>query len=227
MSLLRSFLSIAMNARTVGAGDETVVLAQGYGGKQPAWDNIVARLAQNYKVVLVDWSLFGAMNLKSTVFIGHSMSGMIGCIASIKRPELCRRLELVGASPRYINSSLDSNYLHCTSFMASFLIGADDPFAQEKYQKSLLKMNPETAISVAEVFFLSDYRDILEKAETPCTIIQTTTDPVVPGSVADFMQKKIKANRTVKIIETFGHMPHFIAHLQLPEILSRVLGFNL
>ncbi|XAR66970.1 hypothetical protein NMG60_11013371 [Bertholletia excelsa] len=272
MALLQKPLSTAMNARTVGSGDETVVLAHGYGGDQSAWDNIVPRLSQNYKVVLFDWSFSGAikhpdffdpakyssfdafaldlislleeMNLKSTVFIGHSMSGMIGCVASIKRPELFKRLVLVGSSPRFINSgdyqggfevsdieqifsNIETNFLPWTSSFAAFLTGVNDRLAIERYQNSLQKVSPEAALSVAKLVFLSDLRDMLDKVVTPCTIIQTATDPAVPGSVADFMHKKIKAKSTVEKIDTVGHLPHFTAHLQLLEVLERALGSDL
>ena len=45
-------------------------------------------------------SLIDEMNIKSCVFVGHSMSAMIGCIASIKRPHLFKKLVLIGASPK-------------------------------------------------------------------------------------------------------------------------------
>ncbi|CAN1331270.1 Strigolactone esterase D14 [Linum perenne] len=107
---------------------ETIVLAHGFGGDQSAWDDIIPVLTQHYQVVSFDWCFSGAikdpnfydhdkyssydsfaddliclieeMGLHSVVFLGHSMSGMIGCIASIKRPQLFKRLVLVGASPR-------------------------------------------------------------------------------------------------------------------------------
>lgn len=126
--MLEKGLSAAMNARIIGSGSEAIILAHGYGGDQSLWDKILPCLAKNYQVLVFDWAFSGAvedpnlfepikyssydafaddlislideMNLKSSVFVGHSMSGMIGCIASIKRPDLFKRLILVGASPR-------------------------------------------------------------------------------------------------------------------------------
>jgi pimeloyl-ACP methyl ester carboxylesterase len=40
------------------------------------------------------------LELKGAVYVGHSMAGMIGCIASVGRPDLFSHLVLVGASPR-------------------------------------------------------------------------------------------------------------------------------
>lgn len=119
-----------MNARILGSGKETIILAHGYGGDHSVWDKVISSLAQTYQVLVFDWSFSGAvkdldlfdavkyssydafaddiialleeMSLKSSVFVGHSMSGMIGCFASVKRPDLFSRLVLVSSSPRYI-----------------------------------------------------------------------------------------------------------------------------
>lgn len=116
-----------MNGKMVGSGKETIILAHGYGGDQSVWDKILPKLCESYKIVLFDWSFSGAvlkghfdvekyssyeafaddlialadeMKLESSIFVGHSMSGIIGCIASIKRPTLFKRLILVSSSPR-------------------------------------------------------------------------------------------------------------------------------
>jgi pimeloyl-ACP methyl ester carboxylesterase len=128
MVLLDKGLSTAMNTKIVGSGKEVIVLAHGFGTDQSVWDKILPYLDKHFKVVVFDWSFSGAvedhslfnplkyssydafandlialldeLNLQSLVFVGHSMSGMIGCIASIKRPELFKQLILIGASPR-------------------------------------------------------------------------------------------------------------------------------
>jgi pimeloyl-ACP methyl ester carboxylesterase len=128
MVVLEQGLSTAMNTKIIGSGSEVIVLAHGFGGDQSVWEKIVPQLSQHYRVLVFDWTFSGAvkdpnlfdpvkyssydafasdlialvdeMNLQSLVFVGHSMSGMIGCIASIKRPELFKRLILIGASPR-------------------------------------------------------------------------------------------------------------------------------
>ncbi|CAL5360610.1 unnamed protein product [Camellia sinensis] len=272
MVMVETGLSKSMNARTIGSGDETVVLAHGYGGDQSMWDKIVPYLARQYRVVVFDWSFSGAvndpnlfdpvkystfdafsddlislleeMNLKSSVFVGHSMSGMIGCIASIKRPELFKRLILVAASPRYINlkdyeggfessdveqllSSIESNFHQWASSFASRVVDPNDPTTVDKFKNSLQRMSPEAALSTAKLIFHSDQRDMLEKVTIPCTIIQTTHDLAVPISIGYFMQKKIKAKSTVEIIDTNGHFPQLTAHLQFLEVMGGVLGFEL
>lgn len=122
-------LSKAMNATIMGSGDETIVLGHGFGTDQSLWDKVIPSISDKYKVVLFDWCFSGAikdpdffdgakhtsyeafaqdlvglmeeLKLESCTYMGHSMACMIGCIASTKRPQLFKKLVLVGASPRY------------------------------------------------------------------------------------------------------------------------------
>ncbi|XP_052198624.1 probable strigolactone esterase DAD2 [Diospyros lotus] len=257
-----------------GAG-ETIVLVHGFGADQSVWDKILPDLAQRHRVVLFDWSFSGAvkdpslfdpakyssydafaddlislmeeMNLhrSSSVFVGHSMSAMIGCIASIKRPELFKRLILIGASPRYINSedyeggfdstevdkflsSIETNFLEWASGFASLIVNSpDDPLSVAKYRDCLQSMSPEAALAVAGVVFRCDHRDMLENVVVPCTIITMPDDAAVPDSVAGYLQNKIKAESTVEIIETPGHFPMLTAPLRLLEVLAGALASDL
>uniref|UniRef100_A0A2N9H195 AB hydrolase-1 domain-containing protein n=1 Tax=Fagus sylvatica TaxID=28930 RepID=A0A2N9H195_FAGSY len=272
MVVLEQGLSTAMNTKIIGSGSEVIVLAHGFGGDQSVWEKIVPQLSQHYRVLVFDWTFSGAvkdpnlfdpvkyssydafasdlialvdeMNLQSLVFVGHSMSGMIGCIASIKRPELFKRLILIGASPRYINvddyeggfeksdieqiiSNVESNYQNWASAFASLVVDNKDPLSVDKFSKCLRRMRSEVALPLAKTVFYSDERDTLDEVMIPCTIIQTTNDIVVPKSVALYMQNKIKGKSTVEIIDTDGHLPQLTAHLQLLHVLGSVLGFDL
>lgn len=133
MVVLEKGLSGALNAKVTGSGNEAIILAHGFGGDQSVWDKLLPYLAKHCRVLVFDWSFSGAvkdpnlydpvkyssydafandlislieeLNLESSVFVGHSMSGIIGCIASIKRPDLFKSLVLIGASPRYFTTS--------------------------------------------------------------------------------------------------------------------------
>ncbi|KAJ0780640.1 putative alpha/beta hydrolase-1 [Helianthus annuus] len=265
-------LSTAMNARIIGSGKETMVLAHGFGGDQSLWGKILPALTQTYQVVVFDWSFSGAikepnnlydpaiyssydafsddlislmeeLNLYSTVFVGHSMSGMIGCIASIKKPHLFKNLILVGASPRYLNSecyeggfdmkdleqlfsSIESTYYEWASFFPSVVIDKNDLESVKMFQESLKRMKPEIGLSLAKTVFLSDYRGILEKVVIPCTIVQTTKDLVVPLSVVEYMKRMIKGDIAVEMIDTVGHFPQLTSPLQFLEIFDRLENTN-
>lgn len=255
-----------MNVKMVGHGSQTVVLAHGYGGSQALWDDVVPGLSEKYRVLVFDWrfddgvmeyvngdsgcyyddladevvSLLERMGLKGVVFVGHSMSGMIGCIASAKKPELFSRLVLVGASPRYLNaenyegglqetdienmlSTMKISYLTWVEDFTKLVVGNNHLNSIEKFRKDLKKMKPEVALSLAKIIFSSDCRDMLDKVEVPCTIVQTTNDPVVPSDIGNYMQRKIKGATTVKIIEMDGHFPQLIEPMKLICVIEQAI----
>lgn len=117
----------AHNVRVIGNGSQVLVLGHGFGSDQSVWQFMLPYFVNDYKVVLFD--LMGAgstksqnfsfaryatlhayaddllmildeMEIESCVFVGHSMSGMIACIASIERPQVFQKLVLLSASPR-------------------------------------------------------------------------------------------------------------------------------
>ncbi|CAL1359428.1 unnamed protein product [Linum trigynum] len=272
--VMQTSLRESMNARSIGSPNcgETMVLAHGYGADQSAWDDVLPGLAAHYRVVVFDWSFSGAvkdpnffdpdryatyegfasdlvglideMGLESVVFVGHSMSGMVGCIASVKRPELFSRLVLVGASPRYMNSddyeggfgrsdiedlmnNIETNFPNWAQAFAGMVVGGDQPSAAvDKFAGSLRRIRPEVALAVAKTVFYCDYRELLGKVSTPTTIVQTTRDVAVPTSVAYFIQEKIRGKSTVEIVDTDGHFPHLTAPNELLDVLGGVLGFE-
>ncbi|KAJ6749872.1 hypothetical protein OIU85_000497 [Salix viminalis] len=152
-------------------------------------------------------NLLDELNVNKTIFVGHSMSAMIGCIASIKRPELFKHLILLGGSPRYLDAKgynggftrseinalfkqMDRNYTSWVQAFAPVAVGMNNTPATTEFKNSLWRMKPEIALSVAKAVFLSDWRRILPKVFVPCTIIQSKRDPIVPNSVAYLHEEK-------------------------------------
>ncbi|CAH9077070.1 unnamed protein product [Cuscuta epithymum] len=268
--VMQKGLSMSMNARIIGGGKETIVLAHGYGGDQSVWDKVAPKLGESFQVVLFDWCFSGAtkdrngefdaikyssydafaddlvclleeLKLKSCVFVGHSMSGIIGCIASVKRPDLFNRLILVASSPRYINHedyeggferlevqqiliNIEENYDEWSSSFAAVGVDPIDPLSVQKFAKCLKRMGVEIGSPLAKTVFLSDYRSVLEKVITPCTLIHGKRDFVVPTSVATFMHNKIKGESTIEIVNGQGHFPQLTAHEEFLEIVLEVLS---
>ncbi|XP_072967346.1 strigolactone esterase D14 isoform X1 [Typha angustifolia] len=262
-------MSMIRNTRMIGSGEKTLVLSHGYGGSQAVWEKVIPFLSERYQLLLFDWDFSGSgsglvlypsnyslaafaddlvslvdeMGLKATIFVGHSMAGMIGCIASIKRPDLFRHLVLIGASPRlfwYLNtedyeggfereevdnlfSYIQSDFHAWGKSFVALAVGVNDPNSVEILGKSFHNMRPEVALMVARSIFLSDNRDILDKVEVSCTIIQVANDFAVPLSVGHYMQSKMKANASLEIIESDGHLPQLTAHHMLLAILDKVL----
>lgn len=123
----------AHNVKVLGSGVETIVLAHGFGTDQSVWKHLVPHVVDDYRVILFDNMGAGTTNpdyfdferydtlegyaydviailtelqVQSCIYVGHSVSAMIGCIASISRPDLFTKLILVSGSPRSLSPSL-------------------------------------------------------------------------------------------------------------------------
>lgn len=121
-----------------------------------------------------------------------------------------------------ILSAMESSFQTWAKSFAPPLIGVAHPDAIEKFNLDFLRMRPGIALSVGRMVFMSDFRDVLEKVEVPCTIVQCADDVVVPTSVAHYMQSKIKGRVSLEIIRS-GHCPQLTAPQLLIDILDRVL----
>lgn len=123
--------------------------------------------------------------------------------------------------------NIESNYENWVSAFSLQVVDPNDEHSVNQFQDCLKRMRADVSVSLAKTVFCNDYRDTLEKVETPCTIIQTSSDMVVPYSVALYMEKKIKGKVTLEVIDTVGHFPQLTAPLQLVDVLKGVLGFGL
>ncbi|KAL1190530.1 Strigolactone esterase D14 [Cardamine amara subsp. amara] len=266
-----SGLASSMNAKIIGSGERLMVLAHGFGCDQSVWDKIIPVLSQSFKVLVFDWLFSGAIKdqtlydpLKYSsldafsddlialmeelkfgpiVFVGHSMSGMIGCAASIKRPDLFTKLLPIATSPRFINSedynggfdskdidsiisNIGSNYEAWTVAFSPIAVDSRDSLSVQRFENCLKKMKPETALALAKIVFGCDEREMLRQVSVPCHFIQPRNDVVVPVSVVYFMQEKIKGESTVEIMEdAMGHFPHMTSHVELLGVMRRLLEF--
>ena len=113
------------------------------------------------------------LRLTDVVFVGHSVSAMIGVLALQQAPELFGALVMVGPSPRYVDDgdyvggfsrtdilalldSLDSNHLGWSSQMAPVIMGnhPDHPEFAEELTNSFCRTDPDIARQFARVTFL-------------------------------------------------------------------------
>ncbi|KAJ6869936.1 hypothetical protein NC652_035747 [Populus alba x Populus x berolinensis] len=167
-------------------------------------------------------NLLDELRVNETILVGHSMSAMIGCIASIKRPELFRHLVLLGGSPRYLDekgynggftrSEINAIFKHMhhnyTSWVQAFAptaIGMNNTRATTEFRNSLRRMKPRIALSVAKAVFLSD----LEKhSSRSCGALHY--NPVQKRSYSSklrayYMKRNLNGHARVKILDTGGH----------------------
>ena len=181
--------------------------------------------------------IIDALGLREVIFVGHSVSSMIGLMASIRRPELFRRLVLVCPSPRYVNELpeyvggfnrqdieglldlMDKNPLGWAGFLAPIVMkNPDKPELVEELERSFCTIQPEIARQFARVTFLSDNRADLAKVTTPALILQCAEDSVAPEAVGRFVHQHL-AGSTYHALQATGHCPH-VSH---PEETIRVV----
>ena len=166
--------------------------------------------------------------MKDAVFVGHSVSAMMGVIVAAKEPQLFRKLVLVGPSPSYINDgdyiggfteaqieelleSLDSNHMGWSIAMAPVIMGNPDrKELGEELTNSFCRTDPEIARHFARTTFLSDCRDILGGARIPALILQCSNDVIAPREVGEYVHRQMPNSKLV-LMEATGHCPNLSA----------------
>ncbi|WP_437965727.1 alpha/beta hydrolase [Sorangium sp. So ce260] len=255
------------NVNVVGRGDVDMIFAHGYGCDQNMWRLLAGAFEDRYRIILYDLAGCGRSDLTAydrkkydtldghardvldileeiatgpAVFVGHSVSAMIGLLAGIAAPERFREHIMVGPSPCYINDgdyvggftradieslldTLDSNYLGWASAMAPTIMGAPDrPELGEELTNSFCRTDPEIAKHFARVTFLSDNRADLPKLTARSLVLQCSDDVIAPRSVGDYLQKALP-NSTLRLIDNIGHCPHLSAPGALVEAMREFL----
>jgi sigma-B regulation protein RsbQ len=240
------------------AGDPdgpAMVFAHGFGCDQNMWRHVVPAFADTYRIVLFDHvgaggsdlsaysrdrygSLSGyaadvleicrELELERAVFVGHSVSAMIGVLAARREPALFEALVLVGPSPRYVDDgdyvggftredieelldSLDSNYLGWSGAMAPVIMGNPDrPELGEELTNSFCRTDPEIARHFARVTFLSDNRADLPAVPVPALVLQCSDDVIAPMSVGEYVAGRMPDAELV-VLSATGHCPNLSA----------------
>jgi sigma-B regulation protein RsbQ len=251
------------NVNVLGSGSTTLVFAHGFGSEQEAWRHQIAAFQNQYRIVLFDYlgcgksdisnynplyynslaryaedvlAIYEALDLKDTIYVGHSVSGMIGMLASKKAPARFRDLIFVSSSPRYLNdgdyvggfeqSDLESlyaamaaNYLNWASGLAPIAVAnAEHPELGREFARTLGAMRPDIAQSTARVIFETDMRSQLPSVQHPALFLQSTNDAVVPPSVGDYLMEHCPDSRLV-MLNAEGHLPHFSS----PDEVTRAI----
>ncbi len=227
-------------------------LAHGFGCDQNLWRSVVQRLQSTFRIVLIDhvgsgaadpaaWdetkysSLSGyaedavevvrALDLREVVFVGHSVSAMIGVLATIADPTRFAKLVMLTPSPRYLDDddyrggfsradidelleSMELNYLGWSAAMAPQIMGnAERPELAEELEASFCRTDPAHARVFARTTFLSDNRADLAHVTVPTLVIECAQDSIAPTGVGAYVHSQIAGSRLVTLDAT-GHCPH-------------------
>jgi sigma-B regulation protein RsbQ len=236
----------------MGDGPTTLLFGHGFGCDQNTWRAVVPAFTYGYRIVLFDYvgagqsdlsayakarysSLEGyaqdlieicaELELSEVIFIGHSVSSMIGLLALKLAPGIFEKIVFIGPSPRYINDMdyaggleredleellevMDSNYLGWSKMMAPQIMGnADRPELAEGLSNSFCSTDPGIAREFARVTFLSDNRADLKYLTIPSLTIQCNDDFLTSHEIADYIHQHTKDNTVVRL-HSSGHCPH-------------------
>ncbi len=262
-----SFVTARNNVTILGQGSQVMVFAHGFGCDQNMWRYVAPAFLHDYKVVLFDHVGAGHSNLsqfdavkyatlhgyvkdvleicrlaggRDIIFVGHSVSALIGILAAIEAPEMFNKLILVGPSPGYINDGdyiggfersnieellefMDSNYLGWSSAMAPAIMGnRDRPGLAVELENSFCRTDPEIARHFARTTFLSDHRADLDKLTVPSLILQCSDDVIAPQAVGEYLHRHL-ANSTFVLMQATGHCPNLSAPDETIEAIARYL----
>ncbi|NDU77483.1 alpha/beta fold hydrolase [Actinomadura sp. DSM 109109] len=244
------------NVRDLGRrSEQPVMFAHGFGCDQSMWRLTAPAFEADHRVVLFDHvgmgdsdlSAYSAeryatldayaedvldivheLDLHDVVFVGHSVSAMIGVLAANREPQRFAGLVLVGPSPRYVDEgdyvggfssaditelleSLESNYLGWSSRTAPMIMGNPErPELGQELTNAFCRTDPEIARQFARVTFLSDNRADLPRLSVPALLLQCSDDIIAPEPVGEYVHRAIPGSELVRLRAT-GHCPNLSA----------------
>jgi sigma-B regulation protein RsbQ len=250
------------NVHIGGAGHATMVFAHGLGCDQGMWRRLAPVYQDRFRTVLYDLTGSGASDRSAydrtrhaslhghaddlldileacsagpVVFVGHSVSAMIGLLAANKAPERFAAQVMVGPSPCYIDdgdyvggfspaelesmlATMDDDFPSWTRRMAPVLMGARHPELAAELVESFMRNDQGIARHFARATFLADHRADLAHSKVPALILQCRDDAIVPQAVGDYMLRRM-ANSSLRLIDSDGHCPH----ISEPSVTSRAI----
>ena len=252
--------------RLAGQGERAMVFAHGFGCDQNMWRLVAPAFEGDFRTVLFDQVGAGASDLstydpqrygalagyaadlveigielalRDAVFVGHSVSAMIGVLASLSDPSLFGELVLVSPSPRYIDDgtyrggfaasdidellvSLADNHLGWSAMMAPVIMANPDrPELGEELTNSFCRTDPAIARDFARVTFTSDNRADLAKVTARTLVLQCREDAIAPVAVGEYVRDNFVGSEMV-LLDATGHCPNLSAP---DEVIAAIRAF--
>jgi sigma-B regulation protein RsbQ len=252
------------NVRVFGRGAQPMLFAHGFGCDQNMWRFVTPAFEDDYRIVLFDYvgsgksdlqaysperygnlagytedvlEVCAELDLKDVIFVGHSVSSVVGMLASIREPVRFERLILIGPSPRYIDEPpdytggfaradivglldmMEKNYIGWANFLAPVVMkNGERPELTREIEESFCSTDPKIARRFAEATFFSDNRDDLPKVPVPSLIMQCSEDAIAPLEVGEYLRHHLPQS-TLRVMRATGHCPH-MSH---PEETVRII----
>jgi sigma-B regulation protein RsbQ len=253
------------NVKVFGKGTQPLLFAHGFGCDQNMWRFLTPAFEDAYRIVLFDYVGSGksdlqaysperyatldgyaqdvldicrALDLQHVIYVGHSVSSVVGMLASIKEPARFDRLILIGPSPCYINEPPDyvggferadieglldvmgKNYIGWANYLAPVIMkNPGRPELSAELEQSFCSTDPKIARLFAEATFYSDNRRDVPQVTVPALIMQCSDDAIAPLAVGDYLARHLP-NSTLRVMQATGHCPH-MSH---PEETIQLIG---
>lgn len=263
-------ISIRNNVKSFGKGSQPMLFAHGFGCDQNMWRYITPAFQDEYRIILFDYvgagksdlssynperyeSLYGyaqdvleiceELELRDIIFVGHSVSSMIGLLAAIERPHYFSHMIMVGPSPCYINDrdyiggferqdieglieTMEKNYIGWANFLApAVMANKDRPELAQELVDSFCSTHPVIANQFAKATFFSDNRVDLPKLKTPSLILQCSDDIIAPLEVGTYLNKNL-TNSTLQVMKAKGHCPHISEPEETIRMIKDYLSYQ-
>ena len=256
------------HVNVIGKGTQPMMFAHGFGCDQNMWRFITPAFEDDYRIILFDYvgsgksdlsaydaaryatldgyaadvlDICAALDLHDVVFVGHSVSSMIGVLAANREPERFRELVMIGPSPRYINDTgyvggferedisglldlMDKNYIGWANFLAPVIMkNAERPELAAELEESFCSTDPKIARRFAEATFFADNRADLPNVRVPSLIMQCAEDAIAPPEVGAYLAG-VTPKSTLRLMRATGHCPHISHPEETIEAIRSYLG---
>jgi len=256
------------NVKVFGSGTQPMLFAHGFGCDQNMWRFITPAFEHDYKIVLFDyvgcgksdWSAYdperyatlegyaqdvldvcAELDLHDVIFVGHSVSSMVGVLAANREPERFSRLIMVGPSARYINDTdyvggferadieglldlMDKNYIGWANFLAPVVMkNPDRPDLAAELNESFCSTDPKIARRFAEATFFADNREDAARVAVPSLIMQCAEDAIAPVEVGTYLYHTIRGSE-LSMLKATGHCPHVSHPEETIETMKKYLA---
>lgn len=253
---------------TAGADAPVVVLANGFCTSTASWDAVAATIPTAWRIIRFEYvgsagtdpdawipgrhttleghaadvvAMLRSMEVRNVVFVGHSMSAMIGGLVWLAAPELVARLVMLGASPRYIDdvgywggftalqieSLVEAASIDLERWIAGFAPIALGEHATrghlDHFIGNLLEMRPDVARDMVRLVFQVDMRQIVPRITCPVDLLQSHFDAAVPPIVGVWLQKRLP-HATLEVLPVNGHVPQMTHPGVVAERLNAILA---
>ncbi len=244
-----------------------IVFVHGFGCDQSMWRLLVPDFARDHRVITLDLVgsghsdleaydpvAYGSLSryaddvlevareleLEDAVFVGHSVSAMIGALAVTRAPECFGALVMVGPNPRYVDDgdysggfsradiaglldSLDTNLVTWAATMGPVIMANPDrPELAQELTESFCSTDPDIARAFARVTFLSDNRTDLPAIPVPTLVLQCSADAIAHDAVGVYVHQQVPGSVLTRLAAT-GHCPHLSAPVETTAAIRAFL----